>query len=397
MNSSEQAQYQGIQQKIEAARASAVAVPAGEQTEEQKKMGLSARCNQYKSVVGEAGTQAGQISSAVCFRVHHECETTCGNLAAPYKQGAGANPEVANFLEGQKSSCAGLVAQVGVLGNSTNSMTMAGFSGENCANATTQDPMASALAQSLGGLSGLGGQAKAAELDKSTATNEGSPNDPYGCEANPGSDVCQGCQNNPNSAACRALAQVNGAEKGNAGFQDASTLKARNLNDFNLPDHSRTPPGGPTFGRHDSVAPEPVKLVPNNSGGPIPGDSNSKPASLAANGVRPQSAGSAGYSVNIDQGTRSGGGWSPPVGNNLYDTSKYNGKMGSRSGRSPASIRGGVDLKQYLPGGKMDSKWRAGGYASRNPEICSQSADVWKNISNRMREKCQLGVLLDCR
>lgn len=57
-----------------------------------------------------------------------------------------------------------------------------------------------------------------------------------------------------------------------------------------------------------------------------------------------------------------------------------------------------MDLRQYLPGGARDPGRRAGGFRpTAMMDINASHMNIWLKVGDRLREKCRLGILIDCR
>lgn len=137
--------------------------------------------------------------------------------------------------------------------------------------------------------------------------------------------------------------------------------------------------------------------VPNNTGGGIPGSDGGQGAR-----IQPQGRGhvpTAGASTDIMQGFQGGGGYSPSAsGSGLESDRDGRGRQrgGGAQGRAPTSQA--IDLRQYLPGGRMDPGRRAGGFRpNAMMDIHASHVNIWLKVGDRLREKCRLGVLIDCR
>lgn len=172
--------------------------------------------------------------------------------------------------------------------------------------------------------------------------------------------------------------------------------------DFNVPD---TQAGG--VGRSSGFAgagpPNPnIDKIPgrggggggvaNNSGGQIPGGGDSGGAKLGGGG-RPGSPGSPGYSTDIMRGFQSGGGATTAAAAAKAEEGGWQGY-----GRGPSGEKAKkVDLRQYLPGQSRDPGMKIGGFKPLAADIHSKSVNHWGRITNRMLERCRLGLLYDCR
>jgi hypothetical protein len=57
----------------------------------------------------------------------------------------------------------------------------------------------------------------------------------------------------------------------------------------------------------------------------------------------------------------------------------------------------GLDLSQFLPGGKQDPTRKIAGIAeSVNFQIQSKDVNIWSRISERIKARCSQGLLRDC-
>ncbi len=192
---------------------------------------------------------------------------------------------------------------------------------------------------------------------------------------------------------------------GAGGFREADAqVKAENFNvapetQMNSANgYAGEPPKLPGGG-----APGGAGRVPNNSGGSIPGGEGGGQGAR----LQPQRAGGGpapnGNVADILQGFQgAGGGGGGSRGSGLSDDSdggRFRGGSGNRAngqGRDPASA--GIDLKNYLPGGSMHSGNRAGGFRPTSMmDINSMHTNIWVKVGDRLRERCRLGRLFDCR
>jgi hypothetical protein len=230
------------------------------------------------------------------------------------------------------------------------------------------------------------------------------PNDPYGCQANPGNPACIQCANDPTNAMCKGLTDNKVAE-GQAGFGGPEgTHSPSDFNVGNLGDAGGLNDGFMGTGMQAAAAGGggiPTKTVPNNSGGSLPGEGGGSPARLD-----PPSRGGGGGSgrptvnTDIQQGFRSGGGgaYSYASGANSGPDGG-GGYPGPGNGRRPAGDDGGMtglDLRKYLPGGPLAPGRLAGRLRPASQEINGPGVDIFERISRRMQEKCRLGYLLGC-
>jgi len=221
--------------------------------------------------------------------------------------------------------------------------------------------------------------------------------DPYGCQSNPTSQVCQNCTLNPNSPTCQALAQSQQQPTGKIGFQ-APDKSGADPSSFNVGD---TATGSQTQfpvanNQNGQQAPQGA-VVPNNSGGAIPGsDGGSKPAGLDQ--PKRQAGAPIGSAADIEHGLSSGGGGGGfSYGSGLPNDANTAANTRGGGGRGPASLKGGgMDLKKYLPGQQLDPH-RMGGNGMIAADINGPACDIFKKISTRILVKCKVGDLYDCR
>jgi hypothetical protein len=132
------------------------------------------------------------------------------------------------------------------------------------------------------------------------------------------------------------------------------------------------------------------RTVANNSGGQIPGTGgDSQGAKIGGRGGSP---GSPGYSTDVLRGFQGASGTT--TGGSTETKNEEGGFTGY--GHAPASIDPGLDLRQYLPGGRRDPGTKLGGFRPFSTEINGPHVNVWNRITSRIQEKCRLGELIDC-
>lgn len=133
--------------------------------------------------------------------------------------------------------------------------------------------------------------------------------------------------------------------------------------------------------------------VPNGGGG-IPGGAGGG-ANAAAAG-NPGASGTYGPQkklTDIMNGTM-GGGYSQVNQGMKMESGSSGGFGGYGSGRN-GDIRPGMDLRQFLPGGKNDPTRKIAGGAATF-QIQPQTVNIWNRISERFRARCTQGLLKDC-
>ncbi len=311
--------------------------------------------------------------SAICFGAHNSCTSTCGALADKYSVKLSNCESCAareiyqsayNALRTRNSSCQGLGSrsqQLAATGLSTvNNRTIADY----CTQQTSPFPTSAGVPPGSGGPARWPG-------------------------ALPG-----GHENAP------AIPKANvESPKGQAGFREGE--RAARAKDFNV-DASTGFKGygtkpvdtqAPVAGGSGLAAKVPV--VANNTGGPIPGQgSDFKPASLGRPaGVAAQAPGQGKGSItDIQQGFQGAGGYSPLAANG----SGFGGGAGRIGARRIAGndnqFEAKLDLRQFLPGGS-----RAAGRGWDQNQINKKEENLFLLISNKMIEKCKLGILWQCQ
>ncbi|MBX3020367.1 MAG: hypothetical protein KF799_01720 [Bdellovibrionales bacterium] len=351
--------------------------------------GLTAYCQQMQGL----GDSSGGINTrlgATCTSNHYACQNTCSSLVSKYQSLlASCNGECNSYsvysstissLQSMGRSCEQLSARADALsmqGLSTASNSAYGDLCQQAASAVPQN-MGMPTQNSFGGASGFAAQ--------------------------PGSSS-YACQMNPNSPACVASIQQATAAavaRGQAGFKSNTTIKQEG---FALADgytsNASAYAGNERVQQYGSRQVD-VPQVPNNSGGGLIGDGESSANSARLGPTRGSVAGSTaarGASTNIDQGYRSGG-YSPPPAqdNNVFPMSYGQRQAPVRPAASADDDGGyrGMDLKQFLPGGSRDPGRRLAGSAAGQVQINAKEENIWRRISNKMYEKCKLGVLWRC-
>lgn len=208
---------------------------------------------------------------------------------------------------------------------------------------------------------------------------------------------CVDCSKYPNSPLCMNQQQNSNAynEDSSGGGLSNSNEKGIELNDFNV---GGGVDGLPQFPSFESVAAEPAqgKAIPNGGGGVPGGGAAGGGSGFEGMGGDGSGGGASGYKTDVLAGERGGGGYS---GNSSMEPSGGGGFGGYGSGGGEFKNRfSGLDLKQYLPGGKKDPKR---GLASANlnsghPEISPVGVSIFKKISERYDAKCKLKMLMSC-
>lgn len=330
--------------------------------------GVKDSCSAMQSS-GLNDASGSQSAINACFQRFTACSETCNSFASNYADNASQFTSTA-------ANCRSLSSRIKSMNENSSNSLSAAKAGNNCSGMSSAQPQ------------------NASGSDKPQ-----SKSDPFGCQQNPSSQSCQQCSANANSAACQSALAAQGkpTELGQAGF---GTPANNNKGAFNLADNSDTSLSPLSYGGGQGGAPPQVKPISNNSGGGIPGaGGGGGGASLGgAGGKRGGGGGPAasGQVTDIDQGFRSGG-YSQTGGAGGGGAGLDTSGAESFGKRGPASA-GGLDLKQYLPGGARDPKagFGAGGLRPPGTEIHGKHVDMWARITDRMREKCKIGELYGC-
>lgn len=328
-------------------------------------------CNQLRTQSANSGSVNNALAQ-VCASPQSSCVSTCNSMADKYLNLANQNRDTdlgsvylsasdqfnsaVNICEGLRSRVTQLATQ-GISSGSTQSMSQA------CQEATAASP-----------------------------TNMTTPNgNPVAMSPTQARlDATADCQANPTAAECQ---NQNSAQTGKSGFDAQTKGDAQ----FDVPDAGTRS----TDYFANNVQPQSaakVNTVANNSGGGFGGGNGSTSASLNSRGGRHPAPGSPGYTTDILQGTMSGGGYSygSGSGSGLEGQSYGNRFFAGRNKRVKNDDGGmlGMDLRQFLPGGSRARRALAG-FNGRS-EINAKEEDIWRRISNKMMEKCKLGVLWRC-
>ncbi|NCN42248.1 hypothetical protein GW916_13475, partial [bacterium] len=113
-----------------------------------------------------------------------------------------------------------------------------------------------------------------------------------------------------------------------------------------------------------------------------------------------QGGGEDGARTDILQGLRSGGGSSSGAGG---DPSAQGGGGGGFAGYGGVpqfkNKFKGMDLKQYLPGGKNDPKRSLASFrinSTGHPDIAAKGENMFQRVSTRLSLMCKLKQLIGC-
>jgi hypothetical protein len=306
--------------------------------------------------------------ASICAVRQQSCSDTCGQLAKKYENllsTCGENCEqnqlyqsAASSLAGRKASCDGLQAKA------TNLIS------QSLSNQADSD--ASAPAMDFSSIA----------LDPETETQKVKK------------ETQDLCSENPQSPECLAVPVPPLTQSGEGTY--AAVKKSINENDFNVAEAltndayvpSVTPPSQPPT----------VTAPPNNTGGSIPQTTSTAGSAPKRKGSTFFSA-SNGKVTDIFPGGYMSGGYSAPY----QAASDIDGTRYKIRARPAAKRKGdfnsyvGLDLKRYLPGAKLDPNRRLAGVGLGSREINGKSADLWKKITDKVTERCRLGLLWKCQ
>ena len=209
----------------------------------------------------------------------------------------------------------------------------------------------------------------------------------------------------------RQLDAINNAPQGKSEFKDSTPEKG--VNGFNVADNQVSPntqynssskyasaEGGSSIDKIKGGGGGRQGTVANNTGGQIPGGEGGGGGAKLGGGRGPGSPGAPGYSTDVLQGFQGGGGGGGAGGGSTDTNGDAGGGFSGYGGgghNGQANEGRGLDLRKYLPGGKLDPGSKMGGYKGLSLEINGRGANLWNKISDRFQEKCRLGELIDCK
>ena len=337
--------------------------------------GLSDYCRQMNTLSGNSGNVNTGLAS-ICFGSHATCSTTCGGLADKY----------ADLI----AECDGC-DEHGIYENAQRNLTTSKYT---CTNLRTRSDQLA-----VNGLGTANNQAVADYCNKVAGTGGGdatrgltppSSNSPFINHL-----LAYNCDANPNSPDCKAMDLRAAAARGESGFRESQKKNA----DFNIPDPAN---GFKGYGGNEAPGTQSneagraanipkVGTVANNTGGQVGGGSGGSQSSATLTPKSKAGTSGGGHNTAVEQGFQGGNGYSQPVAaQNNDDHSPYGG---GRNLPSTDKQFENLDLRQFLPGGSRAAMRRLAG----NGEINPKEENLFLRISNKMKEKCRLGVLWQCR
>lgn len=341
---------------------------------------LNDYCAQMQSV-GSTGSDVNVSLAGVCNSQQSACTSVCQQLAQKYQSlisscngcaSQSVYQDAYQRLAARQSSCSGLARRVDQIA----SQAVGGSSAAAYANACQRQAGGGNLPIPLG-----------------TNPSRSSPN-PIPSQNFTGSSI-------PTDPANTAASVANETPSAGGGANFAQTEDSGSLRpeSFDVQPPSATDTSGFTLPANQ-VAAQAVTTgtVANNAGGAIPGGGGSSPARFGQ--ASPRAAAGPGVSTDLLQGFQSAQGYSAP-----YVPEDQSSRAGSRhryfGGTRDNSEGGdggllGMDLRQFLPGESRDPQRRIAGIGVRT-EINAKEEDIWRRISNKIEEKCKLGILIGCR
>ncbi|MGZ6478869.1 MAG: hypothetical protein ACXWQE_06185 [Bdellovibrionales bacterium] len=347
----------------------------------------------YCSQMQQASASGGDVNSglaSVCYSNQSTCTSTCSQLVQKYQalvencgdcEASYVYTNALSSMSGASSTCSSLKANATAMAQQGYGSASGQGYGSVCAQNASMNPQGSDFGSSPANL----------------AAANNNPADPYGCSVNPGSAVCQNCSANPNSATCKAIAAAQANATGKASYTTASKKEDNSgFNTGSLEDAAATMAkmNLATNNAPANAAANQAAIVPNNSGGGIPGANNSPAVAGAASAKPAAVAAAVGNPVtDIMQGNRSGG---YSQGSGFESFNRPQPLRALASAAKPMAAYLGMDLKRYLPGGSLDPQHIAG-IGTASVEINGKGVDLFKKISNKIEEKCKLGILWECK
>lgn len=346
---------------------------------------ISDYCAQMQNL-GVSSSNVNNGFSAVCASNQNSCSSTCSQLAQKYQALSDncQDCEASSIYESTLATLNSKVAACAQLKTAAISMGSQGISaGGNTGYASACQQAALAQPQSQG---------------LPSAMNAPSTGDLYGCSSNPTSQACGACTVNPNLPACLAIAQGQQRAMGKTGFTDAAKNKedGSGFDTANLADSLAAVNAKMAMNTDSSGVKVSATVVPNNSGGGIPGSGGAQsPASLGGGRGGGAVHAAENSPADIMHGTSSGG-YSPTFADNTPGE-RFRDLGYGRKGVNGSASDLGIDLKKYLPGGSRDPRRNVAGIGPMNIEINGKGVDLFKKISNKIEEKCKLGILWECK
>lgn len=361
--------------------------------------------SQAQSPSSSQSPTASSGDAAACASAHSSADSACGGSPpASYSSGAtGINDSSAAYASAMQSAANAnynWVVQCTQAFNSCRNacQTVDPSAASACAAYSSKvQQVAQQTQQNINDYQAASAAQQASVTAPSSFTNQQiNPNAP-GCANDPTGALCQTCSADPSNQACQPQPQ------GNVGFKGDGLDDSMGSAGFAVPDPGTLMQQQAAYQQNPYAQQQQAMAgVPQGGGGGIGAGANGAGAKLGdarhGGGYAPPS-----NRADIMQGERGGGFGGYGAGPQNTDEFSNRGRYNTRNARRPAGARGdggylGMDLKRYLPGGMLDPGRQIGGMFRRsNSEIMGQTADLFRHISDRMQERCRLGLLYDCR
>ncbi|MGE4133581.1 MAG: hypothetical protein AB7F86_18235 [Bdellovibrionales bacterium] len=359
---------------------------------------LAKACDEYKRT-NDAVVITNNNNSATCTNLVSQCRSLCADSGTTAGKTNSKQREIATALH----SCVQLENQVRQVASQSQQSLSASYLAQRCTQAAAADPQSTppstqkpndnktgptagggSPSPTGGGGGGGGGDSGGSGYSDPSSYNSASTNSRYDTN---------NCDVDPSAPGCKSEKEVPTGKSGFGNTADGSP-KASDFN-INTPSAGTQQPYEQSGAGTNNKGGQQNGTVSNNSGGSF-GGGDSNPAKLD-NDRRGGGPGSPGYSTDILQGYQgASGGYNPSSGNyygNSDDSNQYGGA------RRPAADAGpGMDLRQYLPGGRRMAGYRmVAGKFVHGEGIHGPGTNLFERISVRFTEKCRLGLLYDCR
>ena len=348
------------------------AIQAGSQvnqyTDPGVKAGIQANCERMGNMA-QAATVATGSFKAYCTGAYSSCASSCADaekavLAAQQITPVGATPEDLKQVRSLKRDCEKM------------SDNIAGAANDLLKFAGTSKAMTQCLIATNPNLGGMNGNCEDNMFDPSckTQVNERCDN-----PANAGSPVCI-CNTNPNASVCGSGSSSSFSSLGGSSGGGGSGGGAVDGSAFGGPGGSGSGPDG--FPISD------VASRSDNSASPTGGHSGSGGGGKGLisggggnNSGKPGAAGAAGSRLNA--GVIGGYGYGSAGGGGVGNSHAAPGNPAYYAkGGAGGAANGAVDLRQFLPGGKLDPSRNLAGISGPDG-ITGPNSDIWQKVRLR--------------
>lgn len=347
--------------------------------------GMKRYCEQMK-YASLSGRQGNAEAAGICFTNHTSCSGQCENSKNKWEAhlpnckmpncDASKVRQAISIFNLKVSECNGLKENERLLASQSTSNYTDARASQLCAQESALNP-SSLMPQ---------------KSEKPEIASTG----PDCSGENASKPECIDCSMYPNSPACGAGNQPNPYDNSQAGPIKKTSDDGISMGDFN----PNSPADGlPQFPTLEPTAPEAVQNagIPNGGAGGVPGMGTASAGGSGFEGTE-GGGGTGGYETDVLEGQRGGSGYSSDpsaIGGSGGGFSGY-GRGGSEKFKSKYR---GLDLKQYLPGGKKDPKRNVASATSTgtgHPDIAPMGVSMFKKISDRFSLMCKMKQLIGC-